>query len=138
MANELYYQRRILSIIEDEGGYGYKTNSPMAGIPDLVVSHPDFGPAHIEVKMGTDTSTKLQQVTQRRMRAAGFHVVVLVVLLDGNKAFIYSHSGGDLESHGRLGWPTIRSAVWGYEGRSEQAEEEPGATPGDAGSQESS
>lgn len=92
MANpkELPWQYKIIKSVRLQGGYGKKWSSTYAvGVPDLILSHPDFGTAFMEAKLEhsiKDGYDRKIDITERQrhelslLRASGALALIGVVI----------------------------------------------------------
>lgn len=106
---ELDIQRHLYEQVRKEGGYGHKMSHQfLAGVPDLLLIHPDLGTWVVEVKflslpkgyvpIGT---TKLQEEHLRRINEAGGKACVIVVVKDGDEYTLYATTSFEQMQTGR-------------------------------------
>lgn len=80
---ETKWQKKILDIIEREGGIGYKNEAKfISGYPDLNVAKPGYIPTLIEVKMNKMELDILQERIYKKLVAGGFRYIAICILME--------------------------------------------------------
>jgi hypothetical protein len=103
--NELQIQRYLYKAVVDGGGFGMKMSHQFsAGVPDLLLAHPNYPPFVVEVKFIKQpnryipiSTTPKQKNTLKKMKEAGIHIGVVVVVRSGRGYLLLGTSDPDLE-----------------------------------------
>ena len=84
MPRELDYQSKLIEDLKELGGWGYKTDHKhMAGLPDLVLVHPETRAMFLEVKItgpsGIVLLSPIQMATMKKMKERGAPIGVVAI-----------------------------------------------------------